>query len=217
MRRLRRERRSDPTLTVTRPRIAWEGQRRTVLHPLEYAALLTAARHDGPHSHALVAPLGMHGLRVSEACGANITDLHDDTGYELPTIIGKSRKPAHIRFRCRSCGPSTKPPATGRPDRSCSTRQGTDNPRLRRRPAAPTDPRHRAGAPDQLPQPPPDVLHRRPGLRRPAPRHAVRHAAQRLPDHPAVRHEPRQPRPARRPPRRRLPRPHGRRIAARSR
>ena len=81
---------------MTRPRIAWEGQRRTVLHPLEYAALLTAARHDGPHSHALVAPLGMHGLRVSEACGANITDLHDDTGYKLPTIIGKSRKPAHI-------------------------------------------------------------------------------------------------------------------------
>ncbi len=56
----------------------WEAQRRTVLHPLEYAALLTAARRDGPHSHALVAMLGMLGLRVSEA------------------IMGKGHKPAEI-------------------------------------------------------------------------------------------------------------------------
>ena len=86
----------NPTLAVTRPRIAWEGQRRTVLHPLEYAALLTAARHDGPQSHALVALLGMLGLRVSEARGANITDLHYDSGYELLTIMGKGHKPAQI-------------------------------------------------------------------------------------------------------------------------
>ena len=45
----------DPSLAVTRPRVPWEGQRRTVLHPLEYAALLTAARRDGSNSHALVA------------------------------------------------------------------------------------------------------------------------------------------------------------------
>ena len=87
---------ADPTLAVTRPRIAWEGQHRTALHPLEYAALLTAARHDGPQSHALVALLGMLGLRVSEACGANVTDLHYDSGYELLTIMGKGRKPAQI-------------------------------------------------------------------------------------------------------------------------
>jgi site-specific recombinase XerD len=86
----------NPTLAVTRPRIAWEGQRRTVLHPLEYAALLTAARHDRPHSHALVALLGMLGLRVSEACGADITDLHYDRGYELLSIMGKGHKPAQI-------------------------------------------------------------------------------------------------------------------------
>ena len=36
----------NPALVVTRPRVSWEGQRRTVLDPLEYAALLTAARHD---------------------------------------------------------------------------------------------------------------------------------------------------------------------------
>ncbi|MGZ4532842.1 MAG: tyrosine-type recombinase/integrase [Mycobacteriaceae bacterium] len=86
----------NPTLAVTRPRVAWEAQRRTVLHPLEYAALLTAARHDGPSSHALVALLGMLGLRVSEACQADIADLHYDSGYELLTIIGKGRKPAQL-------------------------------------------------------------------------------------------------------------------------
>jgi site-specific recombinase XerD len=50
-----------PTVAVTRPKAPWEAQHRTVLHPLEYAALLTAARRDGPPSHALVALLGMIG------------------------------------------------------------------------------------------------------------------------------------------------------------
>jgi site-specific recombinase XerD len=86
----------DPSLAVTRPRVPWEGQRRTVLHPLEYAALLTAARRDGPRSHALVALLGMIGLRVGEATGINITDLRSQSGYELLTIMGKGAKPALI-------------------------------------------------------------------------------------------------------------------------
>lgn len=65
----------DPTLAVTRPEVPWEGQRRTQLHPLEFAAMLTAVRRDGPSSHALVASLGMIGVRVSETCRVNITDL----------------------------------------------------------------------------------------------------------------------------------------------
>ncbi len=67
-----------------------------MLHPLEYAALLTAARRDGPGSHALVALLGMIGLRVSEATNINITDLRSQSGYELLTILGKGAKPALI-------------------------------------------------------------------------------------------------------------------------
>ena len=86
----------DPSLAVTRPRVPWEGQRRTVLHPLEYAALLTAARRDGPNSHALVALLGMIGLRVSEATRIDVTDLRSQAGYELLTIMGKGAKPALI-------------------------------------------------------------------------------------------------------------------------
>jgi integrase/recombinase XerD len=86
----------DPTLAVTRPSVPWEGQRRTVLHPLEFAAILTAARRDGPHSHALVALLGMIGLRVGEACRINVSDLHQQAGYELLHVVGKGNKPATI-------------------------------------------------------------------------------------------------------------------------
>lgn len=109
-----------------------------MLHPLEYAPLLTAARHDCPQSHALAALLGMLGLRISEAYGANVTDLHADSGYELLTITGKGHKPAqiplppplglagrprgHRRAECR--------PAPAKPRRSA------DDPRCRGRAAA---------------------------------------------------------------------------------
>lgn len=63
------------TLAVTRPGVPWEGQRRTVLHPLEFAAVLSAARQHSATAHALVAMLGMHGLRVSEAFNAQIEEL----------------------------------------------------------------------------------------------------------------------------------------------
>jgi hypothetical protein len=64
---------ANPADAVTRPQVSWEGQRRTVLHPLEFAAILTAARTSSPTDHALVCLLGMIGLRISEACAANIT------------------------------------------------------------------------------------------------------------------------------------------------
>ena len=66
---------TNPTLAVTRPGVPWEGQRRTVLHPLEFAAVLSAARQHSATAHALVAMLGMHGLRASEAFNAQIEEL----------------------------------------------------------------------------------------------------------------------------------------------
>ena len=86
----------DPTLAVERPRVNWEGQRRTVLHPLEYAAVLTHARTHSPTAHALVALLGMLGLRVSEACALQISDLHYSGGYQIAHVLGKGSKPAEI-------------------------------------------------------------------------------------------------------------------------
>ena len=86
----------DPSIAVTRPKVPWEAQRRTVLHPLEFAALLTAARDHDPGSHALVALLGMIGLRIGETCRINVTDLRAQAGYELLTVLGKGSKPALI-------------------------------------------------------------------------------------------------------------------------
>lgn len=50
---------SNPTLAVSRPKVQWEGQKRTVVHPLEFAAVLTAARQHSDTAHAQVALLGM--------------------------------------------------------------------------------------------------------------------------------------------------------------
>jgi integrase len=87
---------SNPATAVTGPKVAWEKQKRTVLHPLEFAALLAAARISGPNDHALVCLLGMLGLRVSEACATDITDLRYEAGYELLHVLGKGATPADI-------------------------------------------------------------------------------------------------------------------------
>jgi hypothetical protein len=100
--------------------VAWEEQKRTVLHPLEFAA----ARISGPTDHALVCQLGILGLRVSEACGTDIADLHYAPGYELLHVLGKGAKPADIPQPSRSCGPCGKP-STGEPlARSCGPAPG---------------------------------------------------------------------------------------------
>jgi integrase/recombinase XerD len=67
-----------------------------VLHPLEFAAVLSAARQHSTTAHALVAMLGMLGLRVSEACNARIEDLRYAGGYELLRVLGKGAKPAEM-------------------------------------------------------------------------------------------------------------------------
>ena len=87
---------ANPTAAVTRPRVPWEGQRRTVLHPLEFAAVLSTARQHGTTAHALVAMLGMLGLRVSEACNARIEDMRCPGGYELLSVMGKGARPAEM-------------------------------------------------------------------------------------------------------------------------
>jgi len=87
---------TNPADAVSRPKVEWQGQKRTVLHPLEFAALLAAARTSGGNDHALVALLGMIGLRVSEACSADIDDIRYQAGYEILHVIGKGAKPADI-------------------------------------------------------------------------------------------------------------------------
>jgi hypothetical protein len=63
----------------------------------ELAAFLVAAeRYDRSHA-TLAMPLGLNGLRVSEACSANSEALGFERGHRtLSSIIGKSSKPAMI-------------------------------------------------------------------------------------------------------------------------
>jgi integrase/recombinase XerD len=75
--------------------VAKEGQKRTVLPPMEFAALLAATRSSGTNDDALVCLLGMLGLRVSEACATDIADLRYQAGNELH-VLGKRAKPANI-------------------------------------------------------------------------------------------------------------------------
>ena len=57
--------------------------------------LYTAERTSPPHA-ALAVLLGLNGLRVSEACGANVEDLGYERGHRALQIIGKGNKPATI-------------------------------------------------------------------------------------------------------------------------
>jgi integrase/recombinase XerD len=60
---------------------------------LQFEALLTTARSsDNRNDFALVAMLGLLGLRIFEACGANIGDLGEDHGHGVLRVRGKGDK-----------------------------------------------------------------------------------------------------------------------------
>jgi integrase len=62
----------------------------------ELAAFLYTAERMTPMHAALAVLLGLNGLRVSEACGANIDELGFERGHRTLQIIGKGNKPAGI-------------------------------------------------------------------------------------------------------------------------
>lgn len=86
----------DPAVSVTRPQVRRDEQRRTFLKPIEFASFLDAARELGPQEHALTALLGMSGLRIAEACGLDIASLTVESGYDTLRFIGKGGKPAIV-------------------------------------------------------------------------------------------------------------------------
>ena len=57
--------------------------------------LFAAERFDHAHA-ALAVRLGLNGLRVSEACAANIEDMAFERGHRVLRIVGKGNKPALI-------------------------------------------------------------------------------------------------------------------------
>ena len=85
---------SNPAQYLRRPRV-----RRSEGRGLDRGGLarvlFTAERFDHAHP-ALAVLLGLNGLRVSEACGANIEDLGMERGHRVLRIVGKGSKPVLI-------------------------------------------------------------------------------------------------------------------------
>ena len=85
---------ANPAQYVRRPRV----------HPRRSAAWTEASwprsstPPNGPHrcTPRLAVLLGLNGLRVSEACGANIENLGFERGHRTLQIIGKGNRPAGI-------------------------------------------------------------------------------------------------------------------------
>jgi site-specific recombinase XerD len=86
----------DPGRGVQRPSVDRDKQHRTFLNPVQFAQLLKAAQSSTPDDHALVALLGMMGLRIGEACSLRVENLTVDAGYQVLHFIGKGNKAAHV-------------------------------------------------------------------------------------------------------------------------
>jgi site-specific recombinase XerD len=104
-----------PAEHVRRPSVPAESPTLGFTH-LQFEALLTAARDSAnPCDFALVAMLGLLGLRIFEATGTDIADLGEEHGHRVLRVCGKGTKTVLIPL----------PPAVGRAiDRSIGTRTG---------------------------------------------------------------------------------------------
>jgi site-specific recombinase XerD len=102
-----------PAEHVRRPSVPAESPTLGFTH-LQFEALLTAARQSSNLcDFALVAMLGLLGLRIFEATAADIADLGEEHGHRVLRVCGKGSKVVLIPL----------PPAVGRAiDRSINTR-----------------------------------------------------------------------------------------------
>jgi site-specific recombinase XerD len=81
-----------PADHVRRPNVPPESPTLGLTH-LEFEAMLTAGKTSGNvNDFALVAMLGLLGLRIFEACGANVEDLGEEHGHRVLKVRGKGGK-----------------------------------------------------------------------------------------------------------------------------
>jgi len=124
-----------PTEHVRRPTVPAESPTLGFTH-LQFEALLTAARDSAnPCDFALVAMLGLLGLRIFEATGANIADLGEEHGHRVLSVCGKGSKTVLIplppavgravdrAIGARVCGPLLLNSRGARMDRHAATRR----------------------------------------------------------------------------------------------
>lgn len=90
----------NPAARVRRP------QRHTTPQPWlnrnELTDLLSAAEDEGGDVYALTCLLALNGLRVSEACGADVNDLGGARYQPTLRIVGKGDKPAEVVLNPRT-------------------------------------------------------------------------------------------------------------------
>jgi integrase/recombinase XerD len=124
-----------PAEYVRRPPMSAESPTLGLGH-LQFEALLTTARLSANvDDFALIAMLGLLGLRVFEACGANIGDLGEQHGHRVLKVRGKGDKtvpvplpPAVARaidhaIKGRQQGPILRNTIGRRMDRHAATRR----------------------------------------------------------------------------------------------
>ena len=93
-----------PAEHVRRPPVPTDSPTLGLGH-LQFEAILTAARRSSNrYDFALVAMLGLLGLRIFEATGANITDLGEEHGHRVLRVHGRGDKTVLVPL----------PPAVGR-------------------------------------------------------------------------------------------------------
>jgi len=89
---------------------------------LQFEAMLTASRESAnPCDFALVAMLGLLGLRIFEATSANIADLGEEHGHRVLRVCGTGTKVVLIPLPPARRTQSTAPSVAGLRARSCST------------------------------------------------------------------------------------------------
>jgi integrase/recombinase XerD len=82
----------DPSINVARPKWPQDSPTLGLTH-LQFEAMLHAgSESENPYDFAMVAMLGLLGLRLSEACNAQIEDLGVEYGHNVLIVMGKGEK-----------------------------------------------------------------------------------------------------------------------------